>query len=129
LVPLQGPEKRKQIMRNQHRLSLLQMRVPRHYFSHISLGLAAYLLLKLKQTVQDSAAFVADIHLEIRCHLIIAAAAGMQFFTCITDAFGEDTLNRHVNIFVTRVKEGLSLLEILIDRFESGGYFFSFCRL
>ena len=56
--------------------------------------------------------FLFGIHTDIQCHLIVAAAAGMQAFADITDTADEDGFHVHVDILCFFVKCNLAGFDI-----------------
>ena len=82
-----------------HRLRRLQMGKSGHHPSRPRLSEGQERVQQLHKCVIRLVNFIADPEPEIRRHLIIARATGVQPPPCLTNNFGQARLNIHVNIF------------------------------
>ena len=82
-----------------HRLRCLQVGEARHDGVGVFGCQAQNAFLQFLQQLQNGVNLIAHIQADVGCHLVVAAAAGMQLLAGDADALGQARLNVHVHIF------------------------------
>ena len=86
-------------MREQHRLGMLQMRKTGQNGPFVRLRLRNQRLLKGTDAVHQMKNLVAQIKPDVKVHLIVAAAGGMDTRAFVAEHFDQFGLDVHVNVF------------------------------
>ena len=107
------------MMRKQDRLGSLQVRIARHHHIQMSTRLFQEHPLEPTQTVEQSPEGVPKIQADIQSHLVVPAAACVQFAADRSDQFRQSPLDRHVNIFIIRRKRKAPRLELAPNLLQS----------
>ena len=90
-----------------------------HQGVSLALGQVQQSALKAAQFRAGGVDLLAQIEAQICCNLVIARAAGMQFFSCFTDQRREPRLDVHMHVFQADRPVKISLLDILFDLLEA----------
>src|SRR6185295_3630065 len=89
-----------EMVRQQYRLSTLEVRVTRHGNRSIRLPLRDQDPLELFQMRQELTQLIPHIESNIQRNLIVAASSRVQLAAKRTDQFCQAALNRHMNVFI-----------------------------
>ncbi len=118
LVPLEHLHIGQQMMRQQHRLGPLQVRVARHRHGTIRLRLGDQDTFELLDPSNELIQLVTEIQPDIQRDLVVPAAACMQLSAQRADQFRQSSLDRHVNVFIAGRKAESPAIEFCLHRFK-----------
>ncbi len=116
------------MMRQQHRLSALEMGIARHDDIKMFSCRPCQLALQRPQSVDDDLHFFAQIEPHVQRNLIVAAPRRMQFSSRGTDQLGQAPLDIHVNILVGLRKLKLAALDLALDILQPADDLAAFAR-
>jgi hypothetical protein len=114
-------------VREQDGLRALKVSVAGHYRVAVSFGLLDKGALKVADEFNRNVYLASQEEPQVSRHLIVAAAARVQFVACITYSRDKLRLDEAVNVFrVTTVEVSRLLPRAALDFFERGGDFAGF---
>ena len=119
-IAAQRPEVREQMMREQHRLRALEVRVAGEVHVGGFLGPPHEHLLQLVDAPHLRETFAAQVQPHVERDLIVAAAAGVQLRAGRARDLGDAALDRGVDVFVGRRERERSRRQLLFDARERG---------
>ena len=119
-VSSKRPEVREQVVREQHRLRPLQVRVAgQRDLGRLPRALQQHAL-QLLDAQRDRAAFAPQVEPHVERDLVVAAATGVQLRTDRARDLGDAALDRGVDVLVGRRERERLARELLLDAVERG---------
>ena len=120
-VTREHPGIRQQMMRQQHGLSVLHVRVARQNHLVVLLGRIHQHMAQLKIGLHELLGQRLDAQACVGRHLVVARTSGMQALTGLADATRQLTLDGHMNVFVVDVEGEVAGIDILFDSGQALG--------
>ena len=88
----------------EHRLCPLQVCITRHHHILVAFCLFQKSPLQFSQKLLQGFYFPLQVHPQVQCHLIVAAAACVELPAWVSDLLCEELFDVHVDIFCCRIK-------------------------
>ncbi len=110
-----------QMMRQQHGLSVLHMRVARQNHLVVLLGRIHQHMAQLKIGLHELLGKRLDAQARIGRHLVVARTSGMQALTGLTDATRQLALDGHMDVLVVDIEGKVAGIDILLDSGQALG--------
>ena len=120
-VAREHPGIRQQMMREQHGLSMLHVRVARQNHLVVLLGRIHQHMAQLKIGLHELLGQRLDAQARVGRHLVVARTSGMQALTGLADATRQLALDGHMNVFVVDVEGEVAGIDILFDSGQALG--------
>ena len=114
-VAREHPEIRQQMMREQHGLSVLHMRVARQNHLVVLLGRIHQHMAQFKIGLHELLGQRLDAQARIGRNLVVARTPGMQALAGLADAARQLALDGHMNVFVVDIEGEVAGIDILFD--------------
>ena len=110
------------MMRQQHGLSMLHVRVARQNHLVVLLGRIHQHMAQLKIGLHELLGQRLDAQARIGRHLVVARTSGMQALASLADATRQLALDGHMNVLVVDVEGEVAGIDILFDSGQTLGY-------
>ena len=120
-VAREHPGIRQQMMRQQHGLSVLHVRVARQNHLVVLLGRIHQHMAQLKIGLHELPGQRLDAQARIGRHLVVARTPGMQALTGLADAARQLALDRHMNVLIVDIEGEVAGIDILFDSGQALG--------
>ena len=120
-VAREHPGIRQQMMREQHGLSVLHMRVARQNHLVVLLGRIHQHMAQLKIGLHELLGQRLDAQARIGRHLVVARTPSMQALASLADATRQLALDGHMNVLVVDVEGEVAGIDILFDSGQTLG--------
>ena len=114
-VAREHPGIRQQMVRQQHGLSMLHVRVARQNHLVVLLGRIHQHMAQLKIGLHELLSQRLDAQARIGRHLVVARTPGMQALTSLADAKRQLALDGHMNVLVVDIEGEVAGIDILFD--------------
>ena len=120
-VAREHPGIRQQMMRQQHGLSVLHVRIARQNHLVVLLGRIHQHMAQFKIGLHELLGQRLDAQARIGRDLVVARTAGMQALACLADTTGKLALDGHMNVLVVDVEGEVAGIDILFDSGQALG--------
>ena len=110
-----------QMMRQQHGLSVLHMRVARQNHLVVLLGRIHQHMAQLKIGLHELLGQCLDAQARVSRHLVVARTSGMQALTGLADAARQLALDRHMDVLIVDIEGKVAGIDILLDSGQALG--------
>ena len=120
-VARKHPGIRQQVVREQHRLSMLHMCITRQNHLVILLGGVHQHVTQLQVGLHELLSQRLDAQAGIGRHLIVARTAGVQALARLADTARQLTLNGHVDVLVVDIEGKVTGIDVLLDSGQALG--------
>ena len=120
-VAREHPGIRQQMMRQQHGLSMLHVRVARQNHLVVLLGRIHQHMAQLKIGLHELLGQCLDAQARVGRNLVVARTPGMQALTGLSDAARQLALDGHMNVLVVDIEGEVAGIDILFDSGQALG--------
>ena len=120
-VTRKHPGIRQQMMREQHGLSVLHMRIARQNHLVVLLGRIHQYMAQLKIGLHELLGQCLDAQARVGRHLVVARTSGMQALASLADATRQLALDRHMDILVVDIEAEVAGIDIPLDSGQALG--------
>ena len=120
-VAREHPGIRQQVMRQQHGLSMLHVRVARQNHLVVLLGRIHQHMAQLKIGLHELLGQRLDAQARIGRHLVVARTPSMQALASLADATRQLALDGHMNVLIVDVEGKVAGIDILFDSGQALG--------
>ena len=120
-VAREHPGVRQQMMRQQHGLSMLHVRIARQNHLLVLLGRIHQYMTQLKIGLHELLGQCLDAQARVGRHLVVARTSGMQALASLADATRQLALDRHMDILVVDIEAEVAVIDILLDSGQALG--------
>ena len=108
------------MMREQHRLGMLHMRIARQNDVEVLLGLLNERMTQRNVGVHEVMRALFRKQTRVCCHLVVAASSGMETCARIADVRRQSSFDGHVNVFIVDVEREVPRLYAILHALETG---------